>query len=137
MKTEKQGKREKQLTKDTARAFAHTCRGMVALTNHLLCTTQEYVCPGHFTSDPLEKMFGKLQQGSGGTYFVNGQQFLQKVTIRKTKLCLDLRVNIEEMEGICIATHLKHIIKWLSSDKKYLEHHLDPLCPLLTTSFPW
>ena len=48
MKTEKQGKREKQLTKDTAHAFAHTRRGMVALTNHLLCTTHEYVCLGHF-----------------------------------------------------------------------------------------
>ena len=51
MKTEKQGKREKQLTKDTARAFAHTCRGMVALMNHFLCTTHEYVYLGHFTSD--------------------------------------------------------------------------------------
>ena len=41
MKTEKQGKRGKQLTKDTARAFAHTCRDMIALRNHLLCTTHE------------------------------------------------------------------------------------------------
>ena len=41
MKKEKQGKKEKQLTKDTARAFAHTCRVMVALTEHLLCTTHE------------------------------------------------------------------------------------------------
>ena len=73
MKREKQGKREEQLTKDTARAFAHTCRGMVALTKHLLCTTHEYVCLGHFTSDPLEKMCGKLRQGSGGTYYVNVQ----------------------------------------------------------------
>ena len=39
----------------------HTCRGMVALTKHFLCTTHEYVCLGLFTSDPLEKMFGKLQ----------------------------------------------------------------------------
>ena len=53
------------------------------------------------SSDPLEKMFGKLRQGSGGTYFVNVQQVLQKVTKRKTKLCLDLGVNIEEMEDIC------------------------------------
>ena len=32
MKTEKQGKREKQLSKDTVGAFAHTCRGMVTHT---------------------------------------------------------------------------------------------------------
>ena len=31
----------------------------------------------------------------------NVQQILQKVTIRKTKLCLDLGVNIDEMEGAC------------------------------------
>ena len=43
MKTEKQGKREKQLSQDTARAFAHTCIGMIALTKHLRCTTHEYV----------------------------------------------------------------------------------------------
>ena len=55
MKTEKQGKGEEQLSKDTARAFAHNCRGMVALTKHLLCTTHEYVCLGHFTSDSIEK----------------------------------------------------------------------------------
>ena len=35
-------------------------------------------------------MFGKLRQGSGGV--INVQQILQKVTIRKTKLCLDLGV---------------------------------------------
>ena len=100
MKTEKQGTREKQHTKDTTPAFVHTCRGMVALTNQLLCTTHKYVCLGHFTSDPLEKMFGKLRQGSGGTSFLNMQHILQKVTIIKTKLCLALGVNIEEMEGI-------------------------------------
>ena len=40
-------------------------------------------------------MFSKLRQGSGGTYFISVQQILQKVTIRKTKLCLDLGVDIE------------------------------------------
>ena len=47
---------------------------MVALTKHLLGTTHKYVCP-----EPLEKMFSKLRQGSGGTYFINMQQILQKV----------------------------------------------------------
>ena len=104
MKTEKQGKREKQQLKDTAPSFAHTFRGfrgMVALTKHLLCTTHEYVCLGHFTSDPIEKMFSKLRQGSGGTYFISVQRILQKVTMRKTKLCLDLGVDIEGMKGAC------------------------------------
>ena len=36
MMTEKQGKRQQQLTKDTARALSHTCRGIVDLTKYLL-----------------------------------------------------------------------------------------------------
>ena len=39
----------------------------------------------HFSSDPIEKVFGKLRQGFGGVYFINAQQVLQKVTIRKVK----------------------------------------------------
>ena len=83
MGTEKQGQRFKQLTKDTSHAFAHTCRGMVDLTKSLLQSGMNYVCLGHFSSDPIEKIFGKLRQGSGGTYFINVQQVIQKVAIRK------------------------------------------------------
>ena len=93
MRPEKQGQRKNQLTIDTARAFSHTCRGTVDMTKHLLSTTHNYVCLGQFSSDPIEKMFGKLRQGSGGTYFINVQQVLQKVTIKKAKLCLDLGID--------------------------------------------
>ena len=68
MMTEKQGKRQKQLTKDTARALSHTCKGLVDLTKRLLNTTHSFVMLGEFTTDPLEKMFGKLRQGSGGMF---------------------------------------------------------------------
>ena len=77
----KQGGRVRQLTKDTSRALSHTCRGMVDLVAYLLETSHDYVCLGHFSSDPIEKVFGKLRQGSGGVYFINVQQVLQKVTI--------------------------------------------------------
>ena len=59
-----------QLTKDTGIAIHHTCNGIVDLTKHLLQTSHTYVCPGKFSSDFLEKEFGKLRQGSGGTYFI-------------------------------------------------------------------
>ena len=49
-----------------------------------------------FFSDPVEKMLGKLCQGSRGIYFINVQQVLQKVAIYKTKLCLDLSVCFNE-----------------------------------------
>ena len=64
MLCERQVVRAKQLTKDTSRAFSHTCRGMVDLTKHLLKNGFGYVCLGHFSSDPVEKMVGKLRQGS-------------------------------------------------------------------------
>ena len=56
------GKRYKKLTKDTATALAHTCRGFV----DLLSTTQDYVLLRIFTTDFLKKMFGKLRQGDKG-----------------------------------------------------------------------
>ena len=61
-----------------------TCRGLIELCKHLLNTTHhEYVMLGKFTSDPIEKEFGKLRQGSGGTYFITVQQMFEKVAIKQ------------------------------------------------------
>ena len=55
--------------------FYYACMGLVDLARHLLeARSFHYVCLGQFTTDPLEKAFGKLRQGSGGTYFINVQQ---------------------------------------------------------------
>ena len=89
------GKRYKRLTRDTA--LAPTCRGFVGLVIHLLSTTHEYVLLGIFTTDYLEKMFGKLSEGSGGTYFINVQQVLKKWSIHKTKLLLTLNVDVSSL----------------------------------------
>ena len=51
----KQGPGVKQLSKDTALALYHTCNGLVDLCRHHLNTNHEYVCPGKFTTDYLEK----------------------------------------------------------------------------------
>ena len=93
-------KREKDLTKDTANAFAHTCRGLIAISKYLLTHKDyEYVMLGKFTSDHIEKEFGKLRQGSGGTYFITVQQVLEKVAISKTKLMLQLDPNSEVFQS--------------------------------------
>ena len=56
------GKRVKQLSRDTATAFHHTCQGVVALKIDLLiCCQYDHVCIGKLTTDPLEKGFGKLR----------------------------------------------------------------------------
>ena len=60
-------------------------------------------------------MFGKLRQGSGGTYFINVQQVLQKVTIKKAKLCLDLGIDIDEMHTM--AGHSCEKCRYLMNDE--------------------
>ena len=65
--------RVRQLTKDTGKALSHVCRGLIDVAHYLLNTGNDYVIFGWFTTDPLEKTFGKLRQGSGGTYFITVQ----------------------------------------------------------------
>ena len=51
-----------------------------------------------FSTDPLEKEFGKLCQGSGGIYFINVQQCIEKLPIKQTSLLLNQNVNIDEFD---------------------------------------
>ena len=44
----RQGKREKQLSKDTAVALFRTCNGIVELAKNLLLQDYKYVCLGKF-----------------------------------------------------------------------------------------
>ena len=44
-------KRCKQLTKDTARAISHTCKGMNELSHNLLSKTHEYVLLGKVSTN--------------------------------------------------------------------------------------
>jgi len=43
---------------------------------------------GKFLSDPIEKEFGKLRQGSGGTYFITSKCVFDKIRIQKSKIFL-------------------------------------------------
>ena len=100
----KQGKRNKQLSRDTAVSMHHTCCGLVDLTKHLLqVENYDYVCLGMFSIDPLEKAFSKLRQGSGGTYFINAQQVTEKLRIERTKLQITL--NHEMADSSVVRSH--------------------------------
>ena len=57
------------LTSDTAKFLAHICRRAVDLRRHLLASRNEYVMQGWFSTDPLERAFGKLRQDSGELIF--------------------------------------------------------------------
>ena len=91
-----QGNRKKQLSQNTATAIHHTCKGIVSLCRHLLATSYKYVLLGQFLNDPLEKEFGKLCQGSGGNYFINVQQCIEKLHIKQMFLLLNQNVNVDE-----------------------------------------
>ena len=67
MAPKKQGQKIKNIAKYASHTFSERCFscifcGMVELVKHLLITSHKYVCHGHFTSDPIEKAFGKLRQ---------------------------------------------------------------------------
>ena len=96
--------RVKQLTTDTGTSLSHTCRGLVEMTRSLLGSGYNYVLLGWFTTDPLEKYFSKLRQGSGGTYFITVQTILEKTRILQTKLCLQLGVEIDGKDGHSCST---------------------------------
>ena len=94
MKKPSKGKRSKTLTHDTARSLNHTLNGIVELCRHQLATTHEFVLLGEYSNDPIERAYGKLRQGSGGTYFLSVQQVMEKLAINKTKLLLKLNANV-------------------------------------------
>ena len=51
---------------------------------------------GWFSTDSLEKAFGKLRQGSGGTYFITALAVIEKGNIHHAKLFLQLGVNLSQ-----------------------------------------
>ena len=92
----KQGKIIKSPTTDTSIAIEHTCYGLVDICQFLLESGFNFVMLGEFTSDFLENEFGKLRQGSGGSYFISIQNVIEKFHIEKTKLLLELKVDVSE-----------------------------------------
>ncbi|XP_065643884.1 uncharacterized protein LOC136075255 [Hydra vulgaris] len=93
------GKRVKKLTLDTSNAIAHSCYGFIDLIETLLSNGAKYVILGWFSTDPLEKAFPKLRQGSGGTYFINAKSVIEKIIIQHTKLILQLDIPVDNIDG--------------------------------------
>ena len=92
----KESPRVCSLTQDTSKFLSHICRGAVDLVRHLLSRGNEYEMLGWFSTDPLEKAFGKLRQGSGGTYFITALTVVEKVNIQHAKLFLQLGIDLPQ-----------------------------------------
>lgn len=88
--------RQKSFTADTSKFIHHNCYAFVDLAKYLLSQGNAYVMFGLFSTDYLEKSFGKLRQGSGGTYFITVQNVLEKLNIEKAKLCLQIGYDLRE-----------------------------------------
>ena len=88
----------RQLTAETSGFLSHICKGFVDLAKYLLRAGNDYVIFGWFTTDPLEKYFSKLRQGSGGTYFISAQSVIEKVRIHRAKLATRLHLEFDETE---------------------------------------
>ena len=76
------------------------------LTKHLLLEkSYDYVCLAVFSTDRLEKSFGKLRQGSGGENLINAQQVTEKLRISQAKLQLmlnsDYNITPESIKHEC------------------------------------
>ena len=105
-KSGRQGKREKQLSKDTVVALIRTCCDIVELTKNLLVQEDyEYVYLGEFSFGVFEKAFGKLRQGSAGSYFITILHVAEKLRIKHTKLQIslycDLYISTETVRNQC------------------------------------
>ena len=57
-----------------------------------------YVIRGWLTTDPLEKAFWKLLQGSSGAYFITAEPVIEKVRIDCAKLALRKNLDIDSCQ---------------------------------------
>ena len=73
---------------------------MVQLSKYLIDTTYQYALLGNYTTYPLEKLIGKIRQGSGGTYYFSIQQVLEKVTIYRTKLLIQFEKSSDVLANL-------------------------------------
>ncbi|GFS18677.1 transposable element P transposase [Elysia marginata] len=66
--------RIQKFSRDTAAALSWTCRGLSALADYLLSTTEQfrhdYVCLGMWQQDDLEHHFGHFRRSAGCNYFI-------------------------------------------------------------------
>ena len=97
MAAQSKGFRIRQLTKDASFMISHTCKGLVDIAKFLFESGKSFVLFGAFSTDPLEKYFSKLRQGSGGTYFIIAQSVIEKTNIFQSKLALNLNLQIDEL----------------------------------------
>ncbi|KAF0293045.1 hypothetical protein FJT64_000977 [Amphibalanus amphitrite] len=86
LRWEAQGNKKTQMSLDTIRGVAATCRGLVGLAKYLLRQCDlEYVLLGKIQSDRLEGHFGHLRKLAGGNFWASSRQFFEGEAIVRVK----------------------------------------------------
>ena len=70
----------------------------------------------------LEKAFGKLKQGSGGSYFITAQQDTENFRIKQTKLQISLHCDLHISAVIIKCSNCEH--DWTPMLQLFLTHFL-------------
>ena len=80
---------------------------------------------GVIKTDLLGETFGKFFQVSGKTYFINVDQSLETVCVNKTKLLLQLDMNVMKFNGVSGYSCENGAIKYQRKIVRYLIIYLN------------
>ena len=73
---------DKTLTTATAVATVNCIDGFHKMAEYLLGNGYSYVLFGRYTSDHIEKLFGKWRQAAGGNYYISVSEIMQTQRIQ-------------------------------------------------------
>ena len=90
MDTSIRGKRIQGLSSETACGLHVMLHGMVNKIRVLLSNGFEYILPGKFQSDRLEREFGLYRADSGANFFISVEQVSSSLTKRRIKMFKDM-----------------------------------------------
>jgi hypothetical protein len=74
-------------------ALFNTCLGFFALLKFLFQSRFTFVMMGSFTTDPLERQFGKFRQNAGEDYLITVRAVMERRRIDKAR-CLQTLIPI-------------------------------------------
>lgn len=78
--------RDQTLCADTARWLRFTCLGVISVCKFLFHEGFSYVMLGEFSTDLLEKEFGKFRQACGGVYLITVRNVIDKYRLDRARL---------------------------------------------------
>jgi len=77
---------EMTLTTETSVSLSRSIEGFLQMVNFLLANGYQYVLLGRYTSDHIEKLFGKWRQSAGSNYYISVADVMQAERIQWAKI---------------------------------------------------